>query len=339
MITSKYPYTMLFRFWPVLLLLLASCAKDDTFDGPALIDLYGDFTVINEFQASSNTVNFAEGQTVTFTALFSKNVNWTITITGESSGAVRQITGFSNELNASNARWNGTTTILPMFRAENCSVALTIANEEETFQAAVEVIAPRNYPGLLLSDFEDGFPAGWVPFVQSGANMSFVVATVDIAGQGNRYYDMGGTVNWDYLIGMFDIPGSVYGDGATFPLANNPNSVFFNCLLYNPPAINNAITLIQFREDDNGNGTYEANEDLWAIEVTGLAAGWHHISRRYSDMPTLINGQPAAPIGNGIHEPNRLIQVSVLFLANPVTGYSQNYLDFLIFTENTPLQP
>jgi hypothetical protein len=323
----------------VLVLGFAGCAKDDQFDGPSLVDIFGEFSVLTPFAVNTNNVNFAEGGSVVFTALFSKQVNWTVTITGEQSGAQRIISGFSNELTGSNARWNGSTTNLPMFRAENCTATLTIAGEEASFTETITIEAAKVNNGLLLADFEDGFPAEWNTFVQSGANMSFVVTDTEAAGQGSRYYDMGGEVNWDYLIGLFDIPGAAYGDEATFPLSPNPGNVYFNTLLYNPAGINNAITLIQFREDDNMNGTYEAGEDMWSIEITGQEPGWQLISRRYSDIPTLVNGQPSPALGNGIYEPHKLIQVSVLFLANPVTGYSQNYIDYLIFTENAPLQP
>lgn len=319
--------------------LFSACDKDPEFEGPSLVDLYGEFSVLSPLEVSNSNVNFAEGESTTFTALFSKNVNWTLRIQGQESGAIREITGFSNELDASNARWTGSTTILPMFREEACNVTLTFANEPDTLTNNLTIEAAKINEGLLLSDFEDGFPADWVPFVQSGANMSFFVDEGPAAGQGNAYYDMGGEVNWDYLIGMFDIPGSAYGEDPSFPLSSNPGNVYFNTLLYNPAGITNAITLIQFREDDNGNGVYENNEDMWSIEVTGLSNGWHHLSSRYSDIPTLVNGAPAAPLGNGVYEPQKLLTVSVLFLANPATGYSQNYIDYLIFTENGPLQP
>jgi hypothetical protein len=38
-------------------------------------------------------------------------------------------------------------------------------------------------------------------------------------------------------------------------------------------------------------------------------------------------------------EPDRLQKVSVLMLANPSSGYSQLYLDYVVFTSNGPLQP
>ena len=56
-------------------------------------------------------------------------------------------------------------------------------------------------------------------------------------------------------------------------------------------------------------------------------------------MPTLVNGAPVDPIGNGIYEPEKLIQVSILMLANPVSGYAQAYMDLMLFTENQPFKP
>ena len=323
-----------------LSLVLGGCQKEEKFEGPSLVDLYGDFSVLSPLQASNGNVNFEEGQTTTFTALFSKNVNWTLKITGVESGAVKLITGFSNELNATNARWNGTTTQLPMFRAEECMVELSFQNEEEILETTLSVAAPKTNNGLLLADFESGLPAGWQPFVQSGANMSFTVTSSDVAGQGNFYYDMGGEVNWDYLIGLVRIFGTGYGEGPHFPLSSNPNVPYYNVLLYNPPGITNGFTVIQFFEDDNGDGVYQNTEDMWALQTpTGLDPGWHKISSRYSDLQNLVNGLPAPAIGNGLHEPDKLLRIEFLFLANPVTGYSQSYIDYMIFTENGELQP
>ena len=60
-------------------LFLASCTKDDSgFDGPSLNDIYGDFSILDSLSASAATVDFSAGQQLTFSAEFSKNVNWKI---------------------------------------------------------------------------------------------------------------------------------------------------------------------------------------------------------------------------------------------------------------------
>ncbi len=93
-------------------------------------------------------------------------------------------------------------------------------------------------------------------------------------------------------------------------------------------------------EDDNLDGQFNENsEDMYSIEIGNLDAGWQHISLKYSDMAALVNGQPSDPSGNGLREANKLHNVRVLDLANPDTGYTQVYIDFIIFTEGAPLQP
>ena len=321
--------------------MIISCTtENDTFDGPSLTDIYGEFFIVDSLQVSSSTVDFSLGQNIIATAEFSKNVNWKLEITGQESGAKFTLEGFSRLLDATNAVWNGTTTTLPMFRAEDCSVLLTISNEADSLITSVQVLGTKSINGFLLSDFEGEWNPGWGSFIQSGADMSFIITDEEIAAQGTKYYNMAGAVDWDWLIGFIDIPATAYGS-TTFPLNSNPNNVFFNVMLAKYPGLTNGIVLFQFKEDDNMDGVYTAgSEDLFSLEVklTG-DDGWQLISSKYSDLPTLIDGAPSDPIGNGIYEPQKLQMVSILMLANPVTGYAKAWMDLLLFTETEPFQP
>jgi len=323
------------------IVLLSSCTTDNTaYDGPSLTDIYGEFSLLNTLSVSSTAIDFSTGQTLSCGAEFSKNVNWKIEITGQTSGGVNTIEGFSRIIDATNAIWDGSASTLPMFRAEECVVMLTIENEVDTLYQNVTVTGTKPIVGLLLSDFEAEWNPGWSSFIQTGADMSFIITDADAAGQGAKYYDMGGTVDWDWLLGLIDIPATAYGTPA-FTLNANPNVVYFNVLLSKIPSITNGIVLFQFREDDNSDGVYtEGEEDLFSIEIKLTSNdGWQLISYKYADLPTLVNGTAVEPIGNGIYEPQKLMQVSILMLANPVTGYSQAYMDMLLFTENEPFKP
>lgn len=318
---------------------LWSCQTEEEFDGPSLNDLYGSFSVVQGLEISNRNVDFGAGQTTFFTAGFTKNIDWTLRIKGLTSGAQKEISGFSNALTSANALWNGSTSVLPMFRAERCAVELSFENEPEVLRDTLEVISGKPTTGFVLSDFESGVNAGWNSFAQSGANMSFAISDVNSAAQGTHYFDIGGTVNWDWLIGLINMPATAYGS-STYPLSSNPQNVYFNTMLYNPPGQTNGLMLFQFREDDNGDGAYSDNvEDMYSVQINLADTGWQQVSARYSDMATLVNGQPATALGNGVHEPNKLFQVSVLFLANPSSGYANAYLDYLTFTENGPLEP
>ncbi len=319
-----------------MLALLQACKQEDTFDGPNLEDIYGPFFIEQTLTISDDSLDLSGGETTLFSASFSKNLDWKLSVRGLSSGAVHIHEEFSS---AVNFNWNGSTTVLPMFRQETCEVLLTFENQIDTLRDTLEVLSIRPPQGFVLSDFESGLNPGWTPFIQSGSDMSFSVRSNGMAAQGNNYYDMGGAVTWDWLIGMIDMPASAY-NVPHFPLSTNASEVFFNTMVYKPEALDNGLILVQFREDDNGDGNYSnGTEDLWAFEISGGSDGWSTISRKYEDIVTLVNGAESAPIGNGLHEPDKLVQVSILFLANPASGYSQAYLDYVTFTQGGPLQP
>ena len=68
-----------------------------------------------------------------FSAQFNKPVSWKISIKGQTSKAEKIITGQTKFIDATNATWNGSTTVFPMFKAENCIAQLTIDGVADTF--------------------------------------------------------------------------------------------------------------------------------------------------------------------------------------------------------------
>lgn len=334
MMKKLYYYTFV-----LFISIVAGCKVDDEFDGPSLVDQYGQFAIVEGLSVSNYNVDFSSNQAVAFHASFTKSIEWTLKVKGLQSGAIKELTGFSNLINAANATWNGTISQLPMFKMEECAIELTFLNEPDTLVDTLSIAGNRVNAGLLLSDFENGVNAGWEPFAQAGTNMSFQIQNSPTSAQGNNYFDIGGEVDWDWLIGLIDMPATAYG-APTFDLSSNPNDVYFNVMLYKPEGLTNGIMLFQFREDDNGDGVYTENaEDMFSIEIHLTENGWKQHSVKYADLATLINGAPAAPLGNGVYEPNKLLMVSALFLANPNSGYSQAYMDYIIFTQGGPLVP
>lgn len=320
---------------------LLACRKEEAtkFDGPSLEDLNGAFVIINGLQASQDSVDFATGESVYFTAEVSKISPWKITITGQTSGAVKEITGLSSTIDVSKSLWNGSTTKFPIFKSEMCKVDLTFTNEPDTLTVYVKVLAPKLNAGFLISDFESGFNSGWTSFAQLGANMDFQIRSDVSAPEGESYYNMAGTVDWDWLIGLVNFKASAYG-APTFPLSSNPNNVYFNVMLYGEPGLTNTLVLFQFEEDENGDGAFTStSEDMYSLQVTVDWVGWKMVSVKYSDIPCLVNGSPAAPNGEGTHQSNKIRTINMLHLANPNSGFAKAKIDYMIFTENAPLNP
>ena len=318
-------------------LAFVSCERDLTPEGPALTDLYGTFKVKSGLTASRAQVNFANGESVYFTAETSISTDFVLTITGQTSGAVKRIEGKARTLDATNALWQGETSQFPTFQTEMCDVMLTYPGYPDTLYGNVQVLGTRVIEATILDDFENGMSPEWTKFIQSGANMKFTVQGAAPLAEGLSYYKMGGTVSWDWLIGMVEMPKNNFNGGAGFSLNNDAEKVYFNGVFRQLAGLDNAIILLQLREDDNGDGTYsEGNEDMWSVEIRP-GSTWELDSYKYSDLVTLVNGAASAALGNGLHEPEKLHRVSILFLANPSSGYAECDADMLCFTENAPL--
>ncbi len=331
----------IFLITAIVLMSIVSCRKDNTTDGPSIAEIYSSFKVMTPFTASNDSVNFASGQKITFSAAFNKVVNWEITITGQTSKAQKVITGQSREINALNALWNGSTSFFPMFKQELCEAKLKIENETDSFMLPIRILGTKTNQGFVVADFENGLNAGWTRFIQSGANMDFKVKTDASSPQANSYLNMAGTVNWDWLIGLIDYPATAYGTTKTFPLNSNPDNVYLNCLIYgDASAANTSLVLFQIKEDENADGVINASsDDEYDHEIKVDWSGWKLISLRYSDIVTLVNGQPSTPKGNGQHNPDKIGKISMLHLANPNNGFASTKIDYIVFTNDKPLEP
>ena len=78
-----------------LICLLHSCTKEE-FEGPSIEILYGDFELIDSLKLTNTNPDFSSNEKVGFHCKFNKPVNWKIAILGLTTGASREITGFSN---------------------------------------------------------------------------------------------------------------------------------------------------------------------------------------------------------------------------------------------------
>lgn len=317
-----------------ILLILFSCRKDEKIkiDGPDLYDVYGEFAVLSDLNASQVEVDFSNGENIYFECSLAKIVDWKISIVGQESGAEKIIEGTGKELDVSNSIWNGSTTNLPFFKSESCVVSLTFEGEEDTLTTSLTILAPKVNNGVLVTDFESGWNSGWSTFIQSGANMDFNIKNDGSSPQGASYYNMQGKVNWDWLIGLIDFNASSLGS-VTFPLNDNAENLYFNILVYGEQGLPNTLMLLRFDEDENLDGTFdEQSEDQYTYEFPVDWEGWRLISVKYAELDGGGNG-------DGKYNPEKLNKVSVLHLANPSSGFAKSAIDYLIFTENAELEP
>jgi len=325
------------KFLVLISLIIISCEKDKI-EGPNLNDLFGELTIMESLDVIGDSTDFTLDDYIYFTASFSKQVNWKLTIQGLNTGSIKIINGTSNEINQSNSRWDGSSSLLPFFINEDCRVQLTFENHFDTLVNYLNIQKPKDYISentVLITDFEAGFNPNFTGFFQAGCTKS--LASVG-SGEGLNYLQQYGTCDWDWLIGYIDYKQEFWLNENT--LVNNPSQVFFNIMIKGDSTISqvagvpNSVFKIEFYEDENGDGYYDANtEDRYDYEFDVNWNGWRMVSFRYNDEKLVL----ANSGGDGISNPSKVSNIRTLLLANPESGFAKADVDFLIWSIGYPI--
>jgi hypothetical protein len=61
------------------------------------------------------------------------------------------------------------------------------------------------------------------------------------------------------------------------------------------------------------------------------------ISIKYRDLILATDPNGGGTGGNAIREPNKIIKVRTLLLANPASGFAKADVDYLIWSEGSPI--
>ena len=319
-----------------------SCEKEKI-EGPSLNDLYGELIIMEPLQVIGDSADFENNQAMHFTASFSKQVDWKIKIEGINSGSVKIISGKSNEINQTNSLWNGNSTELPFFIAEDCDLELTFEMHDDTIYNQVNVQSAKIYTNentVLISDFENNFNPNFTGYFQSGGEMMGPYThppSIDGAGQGIKYLEQQGIVDWDWLIGYVDYFSAHWKDKED--LINDPSKLYFNIMIKGDSTISSATNLpnslfkLEFYEDENGDDYHDASsEDMYYYEFDVDWTGWRMVSICYNDLIP-----PSSNAGDGVKEPSKIFKVRTLLLANPESGFAKADVDFLIWSFNAPI--
>ena len=323
----------------ILPFFFTSCEKDKI-EGPSLNDLYGELTILESLVVIGDSADFSIGESVYFTASFSKQVDWQLMITGLNSGSIKIITGKSNLINQSNSTWDGNSSQIPFFNSEDCNVELSFEmHTDVTIFNQLNIQKEKDYNGensCLITDFEGGFNPNFTGFFQAGCTKSL---TVGGAGEGVKHLQQFGICDWDWLIGYIDYYATFWLEENN--LVNDPSQVYFNIMINGDSTISqiagipNSLFKLEFYEDENGDGYYDAStEDRYDYEFDVDWKGWRMVSICYNDIDKL---SLATSGGNGVRNPSKIFNVRTLLLANPESGFAKADVDFLIWSIGEPI--
>ncbi|MFQ3575784.1 MAG: hypothetical protein SNJ77_05045 [Cytophagales bacterium] len=325
----------------VVFLACSSCKKSVNFEGPALSEILGPFELISPLDVSQDTADL-QNQPIHFKAQFSRKAQWSLEITSTKSTSSFVLSGFSKELNTSNAQWRGGAQTLPSFQKGDAKAVLRVNGIESTWEIPFFISSPKKMDeGFLITGFESN-PGFEIDYSVDGDTIQFLSSPLT-APFGNTYLWMNGRdKNRDTYIGNLSIPARAVSNNqfSVFQTnMSNPAQTYFNLLIYGY-GINSTRISLQFSEDDNLDGTFNGNnEDLYERVIDVNWTGWRLISFKYDEIVNLSYSGAPGTNGNKVKEPHKIFRIGIVHLSNPAGNRSSLAIDHLIFTSNRPFEP
>jgi hypothetical protein len=328
----------------------SSCKEDDSIEGPELVDLFGEFKVIEPLRASIKSANFANGDIVVYKTKLSIRTQWTIEIIGLNSGARKVFTGNDKDFSMNQISWNGSITFAPFFRKNEPVVArMTFANYKDTlYSDTITVAAARPTPAvdILIDDFESPQrPYNTFTEGQQTYNATAVNYTGTTPAEKSRFYVLAGNrgpTGSLFLCGMSLSAKVSQGTSDNYFKfsTDNPERLFFNAYVYGW-GDKKAELSVEFQEDDNLDGIYQsAEEGTYTYRMKVDWTGWKLISFSYDKTTISTSGGFGNVDRNGRKEMDRIMNVQFLLLSQAGTsGTTRTAIDFASFTYNEPFQP
>ncbi len=345
------------------LIVLGSCAKKEKI-GPDLEALYKPVQFATPFAVNNTSPNFSVGDKVYFSAKFKNETYWLITVTGNTSGAVKYFYGTGTFI--SNATWDGSADILPSFAAETVSAELSFPRSATSFVSiGLTIVGAKNHDAgnVLITDFSTTkfglsnanvntlWPSDWVATV-TGNNIPY--SNPD----GNQYCRMGPNAAWQNnasypghkspYIDFLTISANAQGYPTYFPLIADPSQIYFNAMVYYDPLVSINADKMWFQvilhEEDKTNPSSIVAKSVniyFKTPVNGVLppARWDLVSIPYLDFKTSDSTQTHI-------NPQKIKDVQLVLLSKAKQDVldAGTYpvsvtFDHLIFTHYKPYQP
>lgn len=335
---------------------LVSCKKyKEEFYGPGMGLAPDDFNASSIVVSDANP-NFKIG-TVSFQSDLSATVRWKLTLTGQTSGAVKFITGLSNSINSSNAVWDGSTDTVKLFKkGETVEVKLTALGWKESISSSFTIGEVKDR-GLVLGTFENisvNHPSrNWLDASGYYWFYSFETGEYDLvdklastaAPEGSySLFISGHDADESYYIGQVGLTAPSPG---VFNLGtiNNVDDVYFNFYVKGcgSDASKDYKFVVQVFEDDDNNGTVDYNnqEDKYTYEMSLKYDGWKFYSVKYTSF---ILDSAVLPTSDRNYTPSRIANIGFYFGAKTQAGLSATEvikveMDHFSITSNGPMIP
>ena len=328
----RYSY---FIFTVAIGILLGSCKTDEDFIGPELVIVDpATFSFTEDLETSNDTIDF-ETTSASFTAKFNQRVNWTITLKGNTSGAIKTLTGTGEEIETANTNWDGSfdlETKLKLFQDEKVIATVSVLGVEETKVDTFDIINPLK-PFVLLNGFNTPEEyANPIFFISGDTPDIFTVSqeTSADAPEGEGFISLYGkdiAPSGEYFIGNFGTNnGGVYDKKQV--LKNSADELYLNFFLKGEGPDGTPKLEVQFEE---------LFGDIFSVEVSTKHTGWKFVSIPYSGFINnwAMDSNPAGQAG--VREANLVKGMGFICSSLPSRKELNIAIDYACLTIGKPL--
>lgn len=322
------------HFLLLAVLLFTGCKRTDgvqEYIGPKDTTTPTNFSVQGDsLQPKYTLVNFAV-QKQSFIARFSHSVSWKMEIRGKNSGAVRLLSGVSQNLDSSNTAFDGKADSLAFFLPnETCTVRLLVAGWAKEYTCEFVINQMPSFDAVLIDDFESPNDSTGFCVLYKDPTDSLVMfkeSESSVFFEGKKAMKMDGyDVNKNYWLSTLSTKNV---NLKTLLAGKAASSVYLN-LFAKGEADGRTALEIQMFEDENSDGLYSSSSDeLWTAKST-LTGDWKQVSLHFDDF------SKSGTTGNSTLEPEKLLRIALVLVAYPQGGYSSAYVDYANFTFDQP---
>ncbi len=351
-----FKFSLALTVFVALAFVLACSRQNPEYLGPAYVSAPEGFAVVSPLTSSNTNPDFNPAVATTFDATFSSSVSWTLTLTGQTSGAVRTFTGISSGFTG--LEWWGDHDGVFFFRkGELVTATLSFFGTSMTAEAVapITIVEAPNYQTCgkfsRYGDFEDETRItganNWFPFSNPTTPIANVLQGVDSVAidyngnpvpsvEGKKYYYIKGKgAQATFVSGMqFTRTSNLSG------LPADANEVWVNMYIYGTGDANAGVELEYQEADFDGAPGYQGtDDDAFVARITLNHVGWKLFSFKYSDLTPSLNADFGGS-GNKMHEPNRLRSWDIVVVKKTDPNSAiEVYFDYPIITVGGPFKP
>jgi hypothetical protein len=307
----------------ITLLAFTGCKREDIpYIGPSVCPS-SNFEVTSNLTISSADINFMTTPKVKITASLSESIDWTLTIVGDVSGAVKEFKGAGSSINLD---WYGEPSGAIFFSNEDCQMTLSIACLGVKQSVPFKINTTSNFSklGYVLWNFDStapltvyGISATVGTFSHGQYNLPGKPALISPSPQGGGYFNFKGDVKSGgapiWYFGSLNANGNLNPDTLVARTSKDPSRVYYNCYINTN---GKSLSQIFFTFNEGAFSRTKAFD--------GNFSGWKFVSFKLSDI--------------GVSDVSQISEMSVAFQASPTQASSVEVnLDLAIFTLDHPL--